>query len=160
MIYNTCRIYYIHAFREGSSFRPASSRSEVPCWQQQLECEWKISEVWGRCSRISSQLASNNVLPQPSVLFSVGLRTKLQVPNFQVYGDTADENIMNQQPQKIWREKVCRINAYRENLWKFGQNIFCAPKLSAPEARSQVLRFGVAKYIFRGEDFCSYYIYI
>jgi len=36
--------------------------------------------VWGRCSRILSQLASDNVLGQNSVLFSVGLE-----PNFK-YG--------------------------------------------------------------------------
>jgi len=22
--------------------------SEVPCWQQQLECEWKTSKLWDR----------------------------------------------------------------------------------------------------------------
>jgi len=38
---NTCYIYHIYVFREGSSFRPPSARCEVPCWQQQLECEWK-----------------------------------------------------------------------------------------------------------------------
>ena len=75
--------YHIYVFREGSSFGPTSARSEVPCWQQQLECEWKTSQLWERSSIILSQLASGNVLAQPCVLFSVGLlRTKCQVPNF------------------------------------------------------------------------------
>jgi len=33
-------IPHILIFREGSSFRPKAARREVPCWQQQLECEW------------------------------------------------------------------------------------------------------------------------
>jgi len=55
-------IHVTYVFRWGSIFRPTSSaRCEVPCWQQQLECEWKTSELWGRCSRILSQLAADNV---------------------------------------------------------------------------------------------------
>ena len=44
--------------------------------------EHQSSELWRRYSRALSQLASDNVLAQPSVLFSVGLLTKFQVQNF------------------------------------------------------------------------------
>ena len=86
-----------YIFREGNSFRPTSARSEVPCWQHQLGCEWKISKLWDRSSRILSQLASNNVLAQPSVHFSVGLlRTKFQVPNIPVYDNIVNKSIIYQ----------------------------------------------------------------
>jgi len=69
-------------YREGSSFRPTTARFMI-LWQQQLKCEWKTSEMWGKCSGILSQLASDNVLATPSVLFSVGLlRTKFQDQSF------------------------------------------------------------------------------
>jgi len=46
---------------------------------------------------ILSQLAAENVLTQPSVLFSVGFRNKFQVPNFQNYSNMTEENLMYQQ---------------------------------------------------------------
>jgi len=57
----------------------------VPCWQQQLECNWtlNLTELWGRSSRVLNQLAPDNFLAQSSVLSSlVLLRTKFQVPSF------------------------------------------------------------------------------
>ena len=79
-----------------------------------------------------SQLASENVLVQASVPFSVGLfRTNFQVPNFLfsgLYGSMEEENIMYQQLQKICRENVCRIKVFRVNLGKYGRNILFTPK--------------------------------
>jgi len=39
-----------------------------------------------------------------------------------------EENIMFQQLQKIYREKVCRIKVFLPNFRKFGQKILCIPK--------------------------------
>jgi len=36
---------HVYVFREGSKSRPTSTRSEDPCWQKELECEWKTSEL-------------------------------------------------------------------------------------------------------------------
>ena len=86
--------------------------------------------------RLLSQLASDNVLAQPSVRFSVGLlRTKFQVTNFylQVHEGMVEENRMYQELQNICSEKVCHTIVFRANLWKLGQNILCNPKqLPAP----------------------------
>jgi len=38
-----------------------------------------------------------------------------------VYGNMVEENVMYQQLQKIWREKVWHINVFWANLGKFGQ---------------------------------------
>jgi len=62
-----------------------SARCEVTCWQQHSQRECKNSEMWGRCSRIQSQLASDNVLVHPSVLFS----TSFQVQHFLFCKSTA-----------------------------------------------------------------------
>jgi len=74
---------------EGSSFRPTSARCKVPCWHQQLECEWN-AKLQNWCSWALIQLASENVLEQPSVLFSVGLlRSKFQVSIFYIFKSLA-----------------------------------------------------------------------
>ena len=109
---------HIYVFKEGSSFRPASARSEVPCWQQQLECEWKTSKLRDIPSRILSQLASDNVLAQPNVHFSVGLlRTKFQAPNFPVYGNIVNKSIIYQWSKNVCREKVCGIK-FIGQIWE------------------------------------------
>jgi len=41
-------VSHIYAFRELSSFRTISARLGFPCWKQQLDCEWKTWELWGR----------------------------------------------------------------------------------------------------------------
>jgi len=73
---------------------------------------WNVNgkpQNWDRSLRILSHLASDNVLAQPSVHFSVGLlRTKFQVPNFPVYGNMVNKKIMYQYLRKVCREKVCR----------------------------------------------------
>jgi len=44
--------------------------------------ERQTSELWGRCTRLLSQLTSDDALAQPSVLFAVGLlRTEFQLSN-------------------------------------------------------------------------------
>jgi len=79
-----------------------------------------------------SQLTSDNVLAQPTVLFP-GYVTKNQISStkylhFQVYGNMIEETRMYQQLQKICREKICRIKVFRTNLRKLGKSILCTPK--------------------------------
>jgi len=48
-----------------------------------LECEWNAIKTVRQMLRVLSQLASDNVLAQPSVLSSIVLLiTTFQVPNF------------------------------------------------------------------------------
>jgi len=83
--YDTCHMYYIFIFRERSSFRSTSPGSEVPCCQQQLECERKTLELlWDRCLKILSQLTSDSVLASPSVLSSVKVINK-QVSSAKIF---------------------------------------------------------------------------
>jgi len=45
-----CHMYHIFMQSENkSSFRPISARLGFPCWKQQLDCEWKMWELWGKC---------------------------------------------------------------------------------------------------------------
>ena len=113
------------------SFRCTSARCHVPCWLQQLGCEWNGKlQNWGRCSKVLSQLGFGNVLAQSSVLF-----LSYQKPNFkyqilclQASSNLVEENIMYQHLKSICREKVRRIKFFWTNLGKYGQNIFCTPK--------------------------------
>ena len=83
--YDTCHMYYIFIFRVRSSFRSTSPGSEVPCCQQQLECERKTLELlWDRCLKILSQLTSDSVLASPSVLSSVKVINK-QVSSAKIF---------------------------------------------------------------------------
>jgi len=41
-------VSHVYAFRELSSLRPISARLGFPCLKQQLDCEWKTWELWGR----------------------------------------------------------------------------------------------------------------
>jgi len=40
ILQQNCAHDHKYVFREENSFRPTSAWYEVPCWQQQLECEW------------------------------------------------------------------------------------------------------------------------
>ena len=79
-----------------TSFRRTSARSDVPCWLQQLGCEWNAQlQNWGRCSKVVSQLGFGNVLAQSSVLFLSYQKTNFK---FQIFclqsGSLVEENIM------------------------------------------------------------------
>ena len=105
--------------------------------------ERQTPELWGRCSRVGllRQLASDDVLAQSSVPFSVGLlllTTKIHVPSFlfsnlwqHVRGNcnasTATENL---------QEESLSQKFNRANLRKF-RNTFAPPKI----ARSQCRRY-------------------
>ena len=105
--------------------------------------ERQTPELWGRCSRVGllRQLASDDVLAQSSVPFSVGLlllTTKIHVPSFlfsnlwqHVRGNcnasTATENL---------QEEGLSQKFNRANLRKF-RNTFAPPKI----ARSQCRRY-------------------
>jgi len=118
-----------------TSFRRTSARCNVPCWLQQLGCEWNAKlQNWDRCSKLLSQLDFGNVLAQSSILF-----LSYQKPNFkyyqkyqifclQAFGNLVEENIMYQPLKSICREKVCHIKVFRTDLGKYGQNILCTTK--------------------------------
>jgi len=62
-------------------------------------------------------------------------------------------------PQNAYRGPlmvICKktyVMLHLEAEWPSKQNILIAETILAEQARSQVLRFGVAKYIFRGDRF-------
>jgi len=71
--------------------------------------ERQTSELW-QMLRVLSQLAADNVLAQPTVLFC-----KLEVPNFlfsHVYVDMVAENKMYQHLKKICKERVRRMKSF------------------------------------------------
>jgi len=126
--------YTTHAiFREGSSFRPASTRCEVPCWQQQLECERDAEPQI--CEADAQEYWASWLLTMflhcLAWFFSWVIKNQISSTNifyFGVCGNLVEENIKYQELQKICREKVCRIKVFWANLEKFRQNIICTPK--------------------------------
>ena len=96
----------------------------------------QTSEVWGRCRRLLSQHTSGNVLAQPNVLlFSWVIENQSKVRNFLFLSLWQLSRRKYNVPSTAvkWRENVCRIKAFCENVGKFGQNILCTPKeLFAP----------------------------
>jgi len=122
--------------RRKQFYRSVSARSEVPCWWQLLECEWKTLELWGRCSRKLSQQDTDSVLAQPSVRFQLGhLSTEFQVPNFlfsSLWQHGRGKYNVPTAIEKLWGKRLSH-RSFRSNLGKCGQNILCTPKqLPAP----------------------------
>jgi len=131
-----------------TSFRRTSARCDVPCWLQQLGCEWNAKlQNWGRCSKVLSQLGFGNVLAQSSVLF-----LSYQKPNFkcqifclQASGNLVEDNIIYQHLKSICRGKVRRIKVFRRNLGKYGQNTFAPQKIASSYTRNISVFFGGSK---------------
>jgi len=94
--------------------------------------ERQTSEVCGRCSRVLNQLASENVLTQPGVRFSIGLlSTKFQETNFLFSClwqlGRGKYNVQTAIQKTCW-EKLYRIDVFQAHLGKYGKNILCTPK--------------------------------
>jgi len=102
--------------------------------------EWQTSELRGRCPRILSELASDNVLAQPSVLRLLGAKFQVQTFYFQVYGNMVEETIMYHKLQTIRREKAGRMKIFRakyplhpkncllRHLWQTMSEVFNSTK--------------------------------
>ena len=119
MIYTTC------VFVGWSSFRRTSARCDVPCWLQQLGCEWNAIQPDADAQKYWVGWA----LAMFSHSLAYFYLVKYHIFCLQVYGNLEEENRMYQRLKKIYSEKVCRIKFLRTNLGKYGQNILCTPKI-------------------------------
>jgi len=100
--------------------------------------ERQTSELWGRRSRVLSQLTFDNVRAyrSPAYFFLMGYyesNFNYQIFYFQVYGNMVEENRIYQWLQKIFSEKVYSIKLFPAIMGKSEQNVLCTPKkLPAP----------------------------
>jgi len=81
---HTIYITYVSSEKEVAT----SAGCEVPCWQQQLECEGttKPQNCEADAQSIQlSQLASDNVLAQPSALFCWVIKNQISNTTFSIF---------------------------------------------------------------------------
>jgi len=128
---SACHTCHVYVFGEGSSFRHISAWCKVPCRQQQLECQWKTSELWADAQEYWMSYLLTMFLHSLAYYFSFSWRTKFQVPYFlfsSLWQHGRGKYIVPS-TENYQRESLSH-RSFQAILWKFGQNrlLFSTPK--------------------------------